>query len=118
MKQRVAIARTLILHPGIILMDEPFGALDPVTRRNMQDLLVDLWRDLEATVFFITHDVAEAAYLGDRIYILSNSPGTIMEEVEVPAPDRPAREMQRDPDFRAHVERISDQLEELEEGKD
>lgn len=118
MKQRVAIARTLILHPRIILMDEPFGALDPVTRRNMQDLLIDLWRDLEATVFFITHDVAEAVYLGDRVYILSNSPGTILQEEKVPAPDRPAREMQRDPAFRAHVERISDRLEELEEGKD
>ena len=84
----------------------------------MQDLLIDLWRDLEATVFFITHDVAEAVYLGDRVYILSNSPGTILQEEEVPPPDRPAREMQRDPAFRAHVARISDRLEELEEGKD
>ncbi|MBF0531144.1 MAG: ATP-binding cassette domain-containing protein, partial [Deltaproteobacteria bacterium] len=56
MRQRVAIARTLILKPSIILMDEPFGALDPVTRQNMQDLLVDLWREVQATVFFITHD--------------------------------------------------------------
>ncbi len=118
MKQRVAIARTLILHPRIILMDEPFGALDPVTRHNMQDLLVDLWRDLEATVFFVTHDVSEAVYLSDRIYILSNSPGTILEETEVPTPDRPAREMQREATFRDHVQRISDRLEQLEEGKD
>ncbi len=63
MHQRVAIARTLILKPRIILMDEPFGALDPVTRHSMQDLLIGLWRDLEATVFFITHDVGEAVYL-------------------------------------------------------
>ncbi|MCB1087396.1 MAG: ABC transporter ATP-binding protein [Verrucomicrobiae bacterium] len=118
MKQRVAIARTLILHPRIILMDEPFGALDPVTRQNMQDLLVDLWRDIEATVFFITHDVSEAVYLADRVYILSNSPGTILEESLVPPPDRPARAMQREPEFLEHVQRISDQLERLEEGRD
>jgi NitT/TauT family transport system ATP-binding protein len=55
-------------------MDEPFGALDPVTRLNMQDLLVGLWRDLEATVFFITHSVEEAVFLGDRIYIFSPVP--------------------------------------------
>jgi len=118
MKQRVAIARTLILHPKIILMDEPFGALDPVTRHNMQDLLVGLWRDLEATVFFITHDVREAVYLGDRVFILSNSPGTILEEAVVPTPDRLARDMQREPDFLAHVDRISTRIESLEEGKD
>jgi NitT/TauT family transport system ATP-binding protein len=118
MKQRVAIARTLILHPRIILMDEPFGALDPVTRQNMQDLLVGLWRDLEATVFFITHDVSEAVYLSDRVYIMSNSPGTILEETKVPPPDRPSRVMQREPDFLDQVQRISDQLERLEEGRD
>jgi len=118
MKQRVAIARTLILHPRIILMDEPFGALDPVTRQNMQDLLVALWRDLEATVFFITHDVSEAVYLADRVYIMSNSPGTIIREAQVPPPDRPSRVMQREPEFLAHVQGISDELERLEEGRD
>jgi len=118
MKQRVAIARTLILHPKIILMDEPFGALDPVTRHNMQDLLIGLWRDLEATVFFITHDVREAVYLGDRIYIFSNSPGTILEEAIVPAPDRPAREMQHEREFLEHTNQIAAKLEILEEGKD
>jgi NitT/TauT family transport system ATP-binding protein len=118
MKQRVAIARTLILHPKIILMDEPFGALDPATRHNMQDLLINLWRDLEATVFFITHDVREAVYLGDRIFILSNSPGTILEEAVVPPPDRPAREMQRESEFIEHVDRIATKVETLEEGKD
>lgn len=118
MKQRVAIAQTLILHPKIILMDQPFGVLDPVTRHNMQDLLVGLWRDLEATVFFITHDVREAVYLGDRIFILSNSPGTILEETIDPAPDRLARDMQREPDFLEHVDRIATKIESLEEGKD
>jgi len=115
MRQRVAIARTLILKPRIILMDEPFGALDPVTRQQMQDLLIGLWRELEATVFFVTHDVSEAVYLGDRVLILSNSPGTILTEETVPPPDRPSREMRREPDFVNRVFEISSLLEKLEE---
>lgn len=114
MRQRVAIARTLILRPKIILMDEPFGALDPATRLNMQDLLVELWRHLEATVFFITHSVDEAVYLGDRVYILSPAPGTLLREMEVPPPDRPAREMQREAWFTETVFGIRDIIEKLE----
>ncbi|MEP6960609.1 MAG: ABC transporter ATP-binding protein [Acidobacteriota bacterium] len=114
MRQRVAIARTLILKPRILLMDEPFGALDPVTRLNMQDLLVGLWREQEATVFFVTHSVEEAVYLGDRVYVLSRAPGTIIKEMEVPTPDRPARVMQREPAFREVVRSISDIVENLE----
>ena len=75
MRQRVAIARTLILSPRIILMDEPFGALDPTTRLHMQELLVDLWREAQATVFFVTHSIEEAVYLGDRVYVFSSAPG-------------------------------------------
>jgi NitT/TauT family transport system ATP-binding protein len=114
MRQRVAIARTLILRPKIILMDEPFGALDPVTRLNMQDLLVGLWRDLEATVFFITHSVEEAVFLGDRIYIFSPAPGTLLKQIDLPSPDRPAREMQREPAFAAAVFQIRDIIDKLE----
>jgi NitT/TauT family transport system ATP-binding protein len=116
MRQRVAIARTLILKPRIILMDEPFGALDPATRHNMQDLLVALWHEVEATVFFITHDVAEAVYLGDRVYILSNSPGTILHEFRVMPPDRPARQMMREKPFQDTVFYVRDILDALEEG--
>ena len=106
MNQRVAIARTLILHPRIILMDEPFGALDPSTRQNMQDLLVSLWKELEATVFFITHDVGEAVFLADRIYLFSASPGTIVKEVAVTPPDRKSVEMQAVPAFQESVRNI------------
>jgi NitT/TauT family transport system ATP-binding protein len=74
MRQRVAIARSLALKPRIILMDEPFGALDPATRLHMQQLLVELWREAEATVFFVTHSIEEAVYLGDRVYVFSASP--------------------------------------------
>jgi NitT/TauT family transport system ATP-binding protein len=117
MRQRVAIARTLILGPKIILMDEPFGALDPATRLNMQDLLIKLWREQEATVFFVTHSVEEAVFLGDRIYILSGAPGTIIKEMEVPSPERPAREMQREPAFAQTVFAIRDIVETFEAKK-
>ena len=114
MRQRVAIARTLILDPRIILMDEPFGALDPSTRSQMQDLLVGLWRELQATVFFVTHSVEEAVYLGDRTYIMSPPPGTILRELKVPPPKMPARLMQRNPEFMSIVFDLRDLLEGLE----
>src|SRR5580704_3831455 len=111
MRQRVAIARTLILSPNIILMDEPFGALDPVTRLNMQDLLISLWRQQEETVFFVTHSVEEAVFLGDRIFVLTGNPGTIVKDMELPIPDRPAREMQRETSFTKTVFAIRDIVE-------
>jgi ABC-type nitrate/sulfonate/bicarbonate transport system ATPase subunit len=114
MRQRVAIARSLILRPRIILMDEPFGALDPETRFNMQDLLVSLWREVQATVFFVTHSIEEAVYLGDRVYILSSSPGTLVQEIEVEPPDRPAQVMQREPRFQETVYYIRDLISKLE----
>ncbi len=114
MRQRVAIARSLILKPRIMLMDEPFGALDPETRMEMQDLLVTLWRAVEATVFFVTHSIEEAVYLGDRVYILSSSPGTLVREIEVDPPNRPAREMQRESKFQETVYYIRDLITSLE----
>ena len=114
MRQRVAIARTLILNPRIILMDEPFGALDPSTRLKMQDLLVSLSREAQATVFFVTHSIEEAVYLGDRTYVFSSCPGTILKELAVPPPDFPAKEMQRQPGFMEIVFEIRDMVESLE----
>jgi NitT/TauT family transport system ATP-binding protein len=114
MRQRVAIARTLILSPRIILMDEPFGALDPATRLHMQELLVRLWREAQATVFFVTHSIEEAVYLGDRVYVFSSSPGTILKEIEVPPPDRPPKEMQREKPFTDLVFEIRDTIDTLE----
>ena len=105
MRQRVAIARTLILSPRIILMDEPFGALDPTTRLHMQELLVKLWKEAEATVFFVTHSIEEAVYLGDRVYIFSSAPGTIIREMTIPAPTLPPKDMLRE---RSFVERVSE----------
>ena len=84
MQQRVAIARTLALRPGVILMDEPFGALDAQTRGDMQELLLSVWQESACTILFVTHDVDEAIYLADRIYIMCARPGTIIEDVPVP----------------------------------
>ena len=117
MRQRVAIARTLILRPRVILMDEPFGALDPHTRMNMQDLLVALWRDVQATVFFVTHSIEEAVFLGDRVYVMSNSPGTILRELAVEPADRPSKQMQREPRFQETVAYIRDLISQLEESR-
>jgi NitT/TauT family transport system ATP-binding protein len=116
MRQRVAIARTLILRPRIILMDEPFGALDPSTRLAMQDLIVGLWRELEATVFFVTHSIEEAVYLGDRVFILSPGPGRLLREMALPPAERPARIRQREPDFLEAVFEIRDVIDRLQAG--
>lgn len=114
MRQRVAIARTLILHPRIILMDEPFGALDPHTRQQMQDLLIKLWNDVEATVFFVTHSIDEAVYLGDRVFILSRGPGRLAHQIPMPHSTVTTHEIHRDPDFQARVLEISEIMEQLE----
>jgi len=88
MQQRVAIARTLALRPAVILMDEPFGALDAQIRSEMQQLLLKVWDETASTILFVTHDVEEAVYLADRIFVMSAHPGTIVEDVQVPF-DRP-----------------------------
>jgi NitT/TauT family transport system ATP-binding protein len=113
MRQRVAIARTLILSPRIILMDEPFGALDPTTRLHMQELLVDLWKEAQATVFFVTHSIEEAIYLGDRVYVFSSAPGTIIREMKVPPPTLPPKDMLREPAFVERVSEIRDVMDTL-----
>jgi NitT/TauT family transport system ATP-binding protein len=84
MKQRVAIARTLVNNPRVVLMDEPFGALDPQTRWGMQSLLLDVSRAENNTILFVTHDVSEAVYLADTIYILSQRPAQILHQVDTP----------------------------------
>jgi len=98
----------------VLLMDEPFGALDPGTRYSMQDLLVELSREVQATVFLVTHSIEEAVYLGDRVYIFSNAPGTILREMQVPPADRPARVMQREKEFQEVVFSVRDIVEQLE----
>jgi NitT/TauT family transport system ATP-binding protein len=84
MQQRVAIARALARSPELLLMDEPFSALDAMMRVELQDLLLKLWRDLGLTILFVTHDLDEALYLAQRVIVLSASPGTVADVVDVP----------------------------------
>ncbi len=86
MKQRVAIARALANEPRILLMDEPFGALDALTRCKMQSYLLQIWKKVNVTILFITHDLDEACYLADRIVVMGANPGRIVEVIENPVP--------------------------------
>ncbi len=106
MKQRVAIARALANRPRILLMDEPFGALDAQTRSQMQTHLLDIWHATDVTVFFITHDLDEAVYLADRVVVLAARPGRVEEIIEVPL-GRPRNPRSRlDPYFLAARQRL------------
>ena len=84
MQQRVEIARVLVNRPRLLLMDEPFGALDALTRMHMQELLLDIWSKVRTTIVFVTHDIDEALFLADRVLVMSHRPGRIIEEIKVP----------------------------------
>jgi NitT/TauT family transport system ATP-binding protein len=106
MKQRVAIARALCYRPRILLMDEPFGALDAQTRLLMQELLTRVWEAHKLTVLFITHDVDEAVYISDRVIVMTNQPGRLKEEVAITLPRPRTIEIQESPEFLALRHRI------------
>ncbi len=110
MKQRVAIARTLANHPEILLMDEPFGALDAQTRVVMQELLAKISRETKNTILFITHDIDEAILLADRIYVMSRRPGTIREVLTVEMEGERNHEMLVTPEFLKMKQKIMDML--------
>ncbi|WP_293778390.1 ABC transporter ATP-binding protein [uncultured Oxalicibacterium sp.] len=108
MRQRVAIARALVNQPRILLMDEPFGALDAQTRCKMQSHLLDIWRNIDITILFITHDLDEAIYLADRILVLKPHPGEVAEIIEVPVPRPRSSEQFTSPEFIATKKRLDD----------
>jgi NitT/TauT family transport system ATP-binding protein len=116
-QQRVALARTLVLKPRIILMDEPFSALDEPTRLEMQLLLVQLWVEVEATVLMVTHSITEAVYLGDCLWIFSQGPGKIASEfnnLPLPHPEVHPLEIQRTSEFLTKVEEVSEAFRAIE----
>ena len=106
--QRVAIARSLAYDSKILLMDEPFGALDIETRGKMQDLLAEIWTSIEPTIIMVTHAIDEAVYLGDRIYVMGGSPSNIIKEFVSPLPLARNRQMKRESSFIHMVQEIED----------
>jgi NitT/TauT family transport system ATP-binding protein len=111
MQQRVSIAATLILEPKILLMDEPFGALDPKIRMQMQQLLVELWKEQQSTVFIVTHSMDEAVYLGDRVLRMTAKPGRLVEVLQLPRPDEPPEVMRKRPWFNDLTQELLRRLE-------
>ena len=99
MRQRVAIARALAPEPDILLLDEPFGALDAETKRHMQDFLLTIWQRTGTTILMVTHDVEEAIYLSQRIYVMAARPGRMAAEILVPFGSSRGPSVKRDPRF-------------------
>jgi NitT/TauT family transport system ATP-binding protein len=107
-RQRVAIARALACEPEVLLLDEPFGALDVQTKEDMQLLIRRIWRDTRTTVLMVTHDVEEAVFLGQRVVVLASDPGRIAADIDVPLADDRDLTVKRQPDFIALRARIED----------
>lgn len=110
MKQRVAIARALANDPEVLLMDEPFGALDSQTRSVMQELLIDIWETHQKTVLFVTHDIDEAIFLGDVVYVMSARPGRIIDTIPIDLPRPRKYELVTTPPFIELKRRIQKNL--------
>lgn len=113
MKQRVAIARALLHSPPLLLMDEPFGALDAITRTQAQRDLEEVWRGTKATVLFITHSIEEAVRLSDRVLVMSKSPGVIVEDLKIELPRPRSQVPAHDPTFNGHVQHLYSLFEQL-----
>ncbi len=110
MKQRVAIARALASQPKILLMDEPFGALDIQTKETMQQFMLDLWARTGTSILMITHDVREAVFLSQRIYVMTSRPGTVRAELEVALGTARTAATREDPQFKAYQDQVIELL--------
>lgn len=113
--QRVAIARSILANPKILLMDEPFGALDIRTRLQMQELLASIWTKFQSTIVFVTHDISEAVYLADDIYIMKSAPSKFVRHIPISLPLERNRKIKRDPQYISLVHRVEDEMIEVSE---
>jgi len=110
MRQRVNLARALAVEPDILLMDEPFAALDAQTRDLMQEELLRVWQARQATVLFVTHSIQEAVFLADRVVVISGRPGTVKREIAIDLPRPRGAEVRRTPEFHRYEEQIAEEI--------
>lgn len=112
MKMRVSIARALVTQPNVLLMDEPFGALDEITRSQLNHQLLDLWSQKRWTVVFVTHNIYEAVYMSNRVLVMANSPGRIFAEVPIEVPYPRSEEFRISPEYNKYCREVSARLSE------
>ena len=110
MKQRVSIVRALSYNPPILLMDEPFGALDAITRDNLNNVLLEIWESTRKTVIFVTHSISEAVYLSDRIIVMGTKPGRVLKDMKVTLPRPRNEDTKLSPEFYAYVRELREML--------
>jgi NitT/TauT family transport system ATP-binding protein len=117
MKMRVSLARALVTDPDILLMDEPFAALDEITRFRLNNDLLSLWRNLRKTVIFVTHSVFESVYLSQRVIVMTSRPGRLSAEVRIDAPEPRGEDFRTSADYAAYCRKVSHALAPLHPGK-
>ena len=110
MKMRVSLARALVTDPDILLMDEPFAALDEITRFRLNNDLLALWRNLRKTVIFVTHSVFESVYLSQRVVVMTSRPGRLSAEIDIDAPESRGEEFRTSPEYAGYCREVSNAL--------
>ena len=110
MRQRAAIARALANNPDVLLMDEPFGALDAITRDNLNNVLLEIWESTRKTVIFVTHSISEAVYLSDRIIVMGTKPGRVIADMKVELPRPRNEDSKLTPEFYSYVKELREML--------